>query len=267
MSAENPITPACVPAILSAHAIVFENDDQVVTSTIIIAQETGNEHASVIKLVRAYLADFEDFGLVRFEIQPRPEGQHGGGDVEYALLNEHQSTLLITYMRNSEVVRAFKKRLVKAFFEFAQSVATQLPQDYLSALKALVESEEAKQLALAQARALTQQLETDKPYTELARAITGQSTMTRRDWCALMKTDHGIQVGERELTAWMIDEGYCYRDALTRELRAYAHHADLFKLEVHVISGFPRKLLMVTGDGVFRLTPIVVAAFSQEDAA
>ncbi len=71
--------------------------------------------------------------------------------------------------------------------------APQLPQDYLSALKALVESEETKQLALAQARALAQQIETDRPYTELARAITGQSTMTRRDWCALMKTDHGYR--------------------------------------------------------------------------
>jgi hypothetical protein len=58
-------------------------------------------HASVIKLVRTYLADLErfgqcrfeiavtsstgadleDFGLVRFQIQPRSEGQHGGGSL------------------------------------------------------------------------------------------------------------------------------------------------------------------------------------------
>ena len=99
--------------------IVFFHGSIPVTSTMVIAEQTQNEHASVIKLVRTYLADLEEFGMVGFEIQPRLEGRHGGGDREIALLNEQQSTLLITYMRNSEIVRAFKKRLVKAFFELA----------------------------------------------------------------------------------------------------------------------------------------------------
>lgn len=272
MTARNPNTPMGVPAILSAPEIVFANDDQVVTSTLIIAQETRNEHASVIKLVRTYLADLEEFGLVRFEIQPRPEGQHGGGDVEYALLNEHQSTLLMTYMRNSEIVRAFKKRLVKAFFAFAQSVknaAAALPDfsDPVAAARAWADEVEAKLRLEAQTRALVQQIETDRPYTDLARAITSQSTMTRRDWCALMKDDHGIGLKERELTDWLMANGYLYRDQLTGEARAYAQHAKLFKLEYHVINGYPRPVLMVTGDGVFQITPSIVAAFRLDGAA
>ena len=35
---------------------------------------------------------------------------------EVASLNESQSTLLMMYMRNTEIVRDFKKRLVKAFY-------------------------------------------------------------------------------------------------------------------------------------------------------
>jgi phage antirepressor YoqD-like protein len=35
---------------------------------------------------------------------------------EYTLLNEQQATLLITYMKNTEIVRKFKMRLVKAFY-------------------------------------------------------------------------------------------------------------------------------------------------------
>ncbi|TMN24562.1 Rha family transcriptional regulator [Pseudoxanthomonas sp. X-1] len=85
-----------------------------------MAENTDNEHASVIKLVRTYLTDLEEFGLVRFEIRPRSDGQHGGGDTEYAELNEQQSTLLLTYMRNSDTVRFFKKRLVRAFFDMRQ---------------------------------------------------------------------------------------------------------------------------------------------------
>ncbi len=86
------------------------------TTTLVIAEGTGVEHASVIKLVRTYLDDLQEFNLVRFQIRPRLVGSYGGGDLEYAELNEPQATLILTYMRNNEVVREFKKRLVKAFY-------------------------------------------------------------------------------------------------------------------------------------------------------
>ncbi|CAK0751053.1 hypothetical protein CCP3SC15_1740001 [Gammaproteobacteria bacterium] len=73
--------------------------------------------------MRTYLADLEEFGLVRFEIRPREAGKHGGGDVEYAILNEQQSTLILTFMRNSVIVVGFKKRLVKAFWEMARKLS------------------------------------------------------------------------------------------------------------------------------------------------
>lgn len=105
--------------------IVTLTNDQPVTTTIAIAEGTKVDHASVIKLVRTYKADLEEFGLVRFEIRPRLEGQHGGGAVEYAELNEQQATLILTYMRNSEIVRTFKKRLVKEFWEMRAKLAAQ----------------------------------------------------------------------------------------------------------------------------------------------
>ena len=108
---------------------------------------------------------------------------------------------------------------------------------------------------------LEKQAAEDKPYTELARIITGQSTMTRRDWCALMKEDHDTEITERKLTKWLFDGGYCYRDQLSGQTRAYAKFSHLFKLEVEQINGFPRYLLKVTGQGVFELTPKIVAEF------
>jgi phage regulator Rha-like protein len=100
--------------------IVIIKDGDAVTSTLAIAEGTLNDHASVIALARRYQSDLEDFGLVRFEIRPREAGQHGGGDTEYAILNEPQSTLLLTFMRNTEIVRAFKKKLVREFWEMVQ---------------------------------------------------------------------------------------------------------------------------------------------------
>jgi len=133
--------------------IVIIKDGDAVTTTLAIAEGTLNDHASVITLTRKYQVDLEDFGLVRFEIRPREVGQHGGGDTEYAILNEPQSTLLLTFMRNTDIVRAFKKKLVREFWEMVQQRnqrAPALPADYISALEHLLESKRSEQLAIEQ---------------------------------------------------------------------------------------------------------------------
>ena len=99
------------------NAIAKLENGILVTDTFSIADGTQIDHASVIRLVRTYQSDLEEFGLIRFEIRPRLQGKHGGSDSEYAVLNEEQATLILTYMRNSDIVRGFKKALVKAFYE------------------------------------------------------------------------------------------------------------------------------------------------------
>lgn len=133
--------------------IVTIKDGDAVTTTLAIAEGTLNDHASVITLTRKYQVDLEDFGLVRFEIRPREVGQHGGGDTEYAILNEPQSTLLLTFMRNTDIVRAFKKKLVREFWEMVQQRnqrAPSLPADYIGALEHLLASKRAEQFAVEQ---------------------------------------------------------------------------------------------------------------------
>ncbi|WP_081280912.1 phage antirepressor KilAC domain-containing protein [Stenotrophomonas maltophilia] len=102
--------------------LVTLSGDTAVTSTLTIAENTDNEHKSVIQLVRTYVSDLEEFGRVRFEM--RPFATAGGTQTrEIAELNEQQATLLLTYMRNTDIVRFFKKRLVRAFFDMAQRLA------------------------------------------------------------------------------------------------------------------------------------------------
>jgi len=134
------------------------------TTTLQIALGLGIQHKSIIQLVRSYKSDFSEFGLVTFEMsnsafemgnweyRQSTRGRH----TEYAVLNEQQATLLLTYMRNSPVVRQFKKALVKAFFE----ARTLLQTDYFSliqkreALNAKLECE--KDIASACGRGLSQ---------------------------------------------------------------------------------------------------------------
>ena len=99
--------------------LVLLHHNEPMTTSLAIAEGTENTHESVIKLVRKYVEDLQNFGPLGFEIQKGaklPQGGYGKAS-EYAYLNEPQATLLITYLRNSETVRRFKIALVKAFYE------------------------------------------------------------------------------------------------------------------------------------------------------
>ena len=80
---------------------------ELVTS-LIIAEGVKKDHSSIMTLVRKYENDLNEFGTCRFEILKTK-----GRPLEYVCLNEQQTTLLITFMRNNDVVINFKKNLVK----------------------------------------------------------------------------------------------------------------------------------------------------------
>jgi phage regulator Rha-like protein len=94
--------------------LVAAEDGDPVTTTLVIAQGTNSEHRAVLQLLRAHLTRFEEFGLVAFEMQPF-ETAGGTQRREVAVLNEYQASLLLTFMRNNEVVIDFKVQLIQAF--------------------------------------------------------------------------------------------------------------------------------------------------------
>lgn len=85
----------------------------------IVADCADVKHRHLKILLNKHKEDFEQFGKVTFKISPSEAGQM----VRDYILNEQQATLLVTYLRNTKPVRAFKKALVKAFFEMRDEVA------------------------------------------------------------------------------------------------------------------------------------------------
>lgn len=102
---------------------IVHNEPRV--TSLVISENMGLTHQTVLKNIDTYKTELESLGLVGFEIRPRPEGQHGGGDTRYALLNEQQATFLVTLSRNTEKVVQFKLALTKAFFEARNELAKQ----------------------------------------------------------------------------------------------------------------------------------------------
>lgn len=101
--------------------LVFLKGDDVFTDSLVVASGTGIEHPTVTKTLKRYRKDFEEFGDLRFSdsVSKNPKG---GRPSRIYLLNEQQATLLITYLGNSEVVRAFKIQLVKQFYKMRQFI-------------------------------------------------------------------------------------------------------------------------------------------------
>lgn len=103
--------------------IVQVADGVPTTTSMRIANGTRVQHKNVLELIRGNLADFEEFGGVAFET--RPFDTAGGMQMrEVAVLNEEHATLLLTYMRNSDIVRDFKKRLVREFSRLRREAET-----------------------------------------------------------------------------------------------------------------------------------------------
>lgn len=160
------------------------------TTSMRIANGTDTQHKNVLELIRNNRADFDEFGLVAFETRPRPAGQHGGGDVTVAILNEEHATLLLTYMRNSDIVRDFKKRLVREFWELRRGVVIDL-SDPIAAIEKQAElthraigvakAERARaEQAESEAKMLTAAIERDAPLVAKAEAHTANARSINR---------------------------------------------------------------------------------------
>lgn len=199
--------------------LVILNKGNAVTTSLMISEGVGNDHATVIKLIRHNIADLKELGPVGFEIrkgEPLPQGGFTRS-TEYAVLNEQQSTLLITYMRNNDVVRKFKLALVKAFFELAKQ--KQQPQ--------LIDFDDVQQIAGLLAQSLgkvqeqqevievqTQKIAIDAPKVNFHDQVTAAP-----DAISLAEAAKIIGTGRNRLISFMRQVGW-----ITRSNEPYQYH-------------------------------------------
>lgn len=197
-----------------------------------IAEGSGVQHKNVLLLVRNNMTDLEEFGRVAFET--RPFMTAGGPQArEVALLNEQQSTLLMTYQRNTDQVKAFKLALVKAFFQMAKKLsapAVELTPELLMA-KALIAADVTMKQQTRELEAARPAVEYTSRYVSnndavLVSAFAAQHGMTSQAAFTLLKDAkivYRLKVGEHFSSK---------RDRIVEdhEYRAYAPYLHLFDL-------------------------------------
>ena len=176
-------------ALEQSSPIVQVADGEPTTTSMRIANGTRVQHKNVLELIRGNLADFEEFGRVAFET--RPFDTAGGAQMrEVAILSEDHATLLLTYMRNSDIVRDFKKRLVREFSRLRRAEVIDLSDPIAAIEAANSRSQQAIEIAKAEraradaaeleAKVLTAAIERDAPLVAKAEAHTGSDSAVHR---------------------------------------------------------------------------------------
>lgn len=180
---------------------IAQYDGEYVVTSEAVAEGAGIQHASVLRLIDENEADFGDFGQVRFEIRPG----YNNSRVRVALLNEQQATLLMTFQRNTDQVRAFKKALVKAFFELGHQVQS-APAE-LTRMEILRMALDSETRALAAEATVTELTPRADAWDELA-AADGDYEVAD---AAKILARAGIETGRQRLFAQLEDLNWIYR--------------------------------------------------------
>lgn len=90
-------------------------DAEPFTRSDVVASFAGVQHHAIQQILSKHESDFKEFGTVAFEMRVCSH-RTGASSQKIYRLNEEQATLLVTYLKNTERVRAFKKELVHQFY-------------------------------------------------------------------------------------------------------------------------------------------------------
>ena len=90
------------------------------TTSKVIAEVTGMNHRRVKDAIRKHESTFLEFGLLgAYETE-----SSGGRPEEIVKLNEEQATFLMTLLKNTPIVVAFKKELVRQFYAMRRELVS-----------------------------------------------------------------------------------------------------------------------------------------------
>ena len=115
--------------------LVFVRGKEAFTNSLVVAENTGNQHKNILELIRKYEEKFNRWGKMRFP-RLKSENPLGGRPTVVAELNEQQATFLVTLLRNNDVVLDFKAELVDQFYKMRELIRRKSDADYVEARNA-----------------------------------------------------------------------------------------------------------------------------------
>ena len=112
--------------------LVFLKGKEPVTTSLVIAEGTNNQHESIMRLINEHKARFERWGAIYFSDlkSGNKNGDLRGRPTRFAFLNEQQATFLVTLLRNNDIVLDFKSELVDRFWKMREILLNQQNEEW-----------------------------------------------------------------------------------------------------------------------------------------
>lgn len=195
--------------------LVYIRKNDVFTDTLVIAEGTGNEHRAVAVLIKRYKKQFAEIGKICFKhLKCR---KYQGRPMKVYQLNEPQASFLITLLKNSEAVVAFKLELVKQFYAMRKLLLEKQTQRWQETRKIgkMIRSIEADYIKALAAYAEAQGSKNPRmlymAYTKLANSVAGVEDRERANTLQLNNLLLAERVIDDSIAAGM-REGKHYKD-------------------------------------------------------
>lgn len=175
--------------------IVQEKDGELLVSSLVVAENIGNEHRVVVQLINTYKKEFDEFRPLHL----KSIGQNGTSSYKtWYELDENQVTFLLQLTRNNEHTVKFKLNLTKAFSIMKNKLLQKQLPTPLETARMLVQVLEEKEALLLTNKALEKQntilMHTNNTYTatELAKELGFKSATILNQKLADMKIQYKV---------------------------------------------------------------------------
>lgn len=181
---------------------IFSRGGQLYTDSREVAKMIGKDHAHLMRDIAGYIEVLNQSKIGFVDFFQTSGYKDGKGEVRPCYLITKKGCEFVANKLTGEKGIRFTAIYVNAFHTMEDKLSKpQLPQDYLSALKALVASEEEKQR-------LTAKAEQDAPKVLFAEAVaTAKSSILIGELAKLIR-QNGKGIGQNRLFQWLRDNGY-----------------------------------------------------------
>lgn len=179
-----------ISPISGGYLVHADDAGALVTTSLVIAEQTGNQHKNIIALVRENLDDLNDVGRVAFQTRPL-ETAGGRQHREVATLDEPAAALLMTYLRNTPKVKDFKRELVREFYAMREMLTGVAPQSPAELILAQAQALVAHEHRLAAVE--TRQAELAKRLDAVAPDTGDELFYSGRGWARIRGAEIGLR--------------------------------------------------------------------------
>lgn len=121
---------------------IIEQNGELVVDSRLIAERLGIQHEALMRTIRKYLSEVQEFGHLRFENGTVTNSVGAVNKTVFCFLNEQQASYLMTLSRNTDEVRLAKRQIVLAFTEAKKIIQTVIPaqSEHIQALTLINEN-------------------------------------------------------------------------------------------------------------------------------